>query len=98
MALRDMCEANIPGFSTGGALWFTDLCASDPYYILPVMSAAVFLATTELNQTPAVAGMSPGAFSCAKPEFRCNQTAVALCYRHHCSHHRKLSCGTDSRM
>jgi len=28
----------IPGWETGGTLWFTDLTASDPYFILPMIS------------------------------------------------------------
>lgn len=34
----------------GGALWFPDLTASDPYYALPVLSSLTFLATIELNK------------------------------------------------
>lgn len=39
-ALKKMVAANFPGFSTGGALWFQNLCDYDPYYILPAISAA----------------------------------------------------------
>jgi membrane protein insertase Oxa1/YidC/SpoIIIJ len=31
-------KAPVPGWETGGGLWFTDLTASDPYFILPVVS------------------------------------------------------------
>ncbi|GMR33766.1 hypothetical protein PMAYCL1PPCAC_03961, partial [Pristionchus mayeri] len=38
-AIKGMIEANYPGFSTGGMLWFTDLTLADPYFILPLLSA-----------------------------------------------------------
>jgi membrane protein insertase Oxa1/YidC/SpoIIIJ len=39
--------------ATGGALWFPDLTAPDPYYILPVINAVTYLGVTEWvrNQT-----------------------------------------------
>ena len=37
------------GFSSGGILWFTDLTAADPYYILPVLSALTMLAASEIT-------------------------------------------------
>ena len=33
----------------GGALWFSDLTVHDPYYVLPVISAATMLAVIELG-------------------------------------------------
>lgn len=36
--------------STGGMLWFPDLTLPDPYFIMPVLSAATFLAMTELGK------------------------------------------------
>lgn len=39
-ALRGMATAGVEGFSSGGALWFTDLTIADPYYALPLISAA----------------------------------------------------------
>ena len=36
--------------STGGMYWFTDLTATDPYYILPFASAASFLLLIELGK------------------------------------------------
>lgn len=40
MCLRKLCEHNAEGLSEGGALWFQNLMISDPYYILPILSAA----------------------------------------------------------
>ncbi|TKR92805.1 hypothetical protein L596_007384 [Steinernema carpocapsae] len=39
-AIKEMCKVGYPGLSTGGSLWFTDLTACDPYYLLPFISAA----------------------------------------------------------
>lgn len=36
--------------SNGGMLWFTDLTVPDPYCIMPVLSAATFLAMTEVGK------------------------------------------------
>jgi YidC/Oxa1 family membrane protein insertase len=47
MAIRGMAEVPVPGLSTEGIAWFTDLAASDPYYILPVISAAGVMAVLE---------------------------------------------------
>jgi len=38
-ALKRMSTANFPGFSSEGALWFPNLCACDPYFVLPFISA-----------------------------------------------------------
>lgn len=45
-------------FETGGALWFTDLTAPDPYYVLPVASVALAYTSLEVifrggNRIPA---------------------------------------------
>lgn len=42
-------EQEHPDFTSGGMLWFTDLSASDPYYILPVLSAVTMLAASEIT-------------------------------------------------
>ena len=39
---RNMVDLPVPGLDTGGALWFTDLTASDPYMIIPALTS-VFL-------------------------------------------------------
>lgn len=36
IALRKMAYLPVPSLQTGGALWFTDLTAADPFYILPL--------------------------------------------------------------
>ncbi len=38
-----------PSFKTGGALWFMDLSVTDPYYLLPTVSALSMLASLELG-------------------------------------------------
>ncbi|KAI9493409.1 60Kd inner membrane protein-domain-containing protein [Zychaea mexicana] len=47
MALRAMSELPVPGLTTGGMGWFTDLTAQDPYYVLPIASAAGVMAVLE---------------------------------------------------
>jgi YidC/Oxa1 family membrane protein insertase len=56
LALRKMAEANVPGFedgmlvnNEGGISWFTNLCAADPYYILPILSSVSMVASLEAN-------------------------------------------------
>jgi YidC/Oxa1 family membrane protein insertase len=41
-------ELTHPSFTSGGILWFKDLSAADPYYILPVLSAVTMLAGSEI--------------------------------------------------
>eukprot|EP00842_Homolaphlyctis_polyrhiza_P006200 jgi/Hompol1/6581/HPOL_000447-RA len=48
LALKYMAELPVPGFSTGGFGWITDLSAADPYYILPIVSSAAMVAGMEL--------------------------------------------------
>lgn len=38
--LRNMCNLPVESFRTGGALWFQDLTITDPYFILPLISAS----------------------------------------------------------
>ncbi|KAG0006491.1 Cytochrome c oxidase assembly protein cox18, mitochondrial [Modicella reniformis] len=38
-----------PGFAEGGVLWFTDLAASDPMWIMPIAVGATNLLNVELN-------------------------------------------------
>src|ERR671933_2376994 len=37
-------EQTHPSFASGGVLWFKDLTAADPYYVLPILSAVTLLA------------------------------------------------------
>ena len=48
--LRNATEYFPDLLANGGMLWFTDLCVPDPYMILPVFSAATFLAMTEVGK------------------------------------------------
>lgn len=47
---------NLPSFAHGGALWFTDLTAPDPYFLLPILSACLMLASFEVSSRGAPAG------------------------------------------
>ncbi|KNC49166.1 inner membrane protein OXA1L [Thecamonas trahens ATCC 50062] len=51
MALRRLAENGtfVDGLTSGGALWFSDLSAADPYYVLPLVAGGSFLATVELG-------------------------------------------------
>ncbi|XP_067951086.1 mitochondrial inner membrane protein OXA1L-like isoform X2 [Watersipora subatra] len=44
--LRGITSLPVESFKTGGALWFTDLTATDPYLILPLVSALTVAAVT----------------------------------------------------
>lgn len=50
-ALKAMTEQALPSMLTGGAFWFTDLCAADPYYILPCLTTATLLLVNEVQLT-----------------------------------------------
>lgn len=47
MAIRGMAEVPVPGLHDQGLYWFTDLASKDPYYILPVISAATMMTVLE---------------------------------------------------
>lgn len=47
-ALREM-GSRYPDMASGGALWFTDLTAADPYYVLPILSSLSFILAMELG-------------------------------------------------
>lgn len=40
--MRGMSYLPVPGLDTGGPLWMQDLTLSDPYFILPVVTAASY--------------------------------------------------------
>ena len=46
--LRQIGE-HLPGIATGGTLWFTDLSATDAFYIFPVLNAMSFLVMIEIG-------------------------------------------------
>ena len=48
LGLQGMGEF-FPALATGGALWFTDLSAADPYFIFPVLNAVSFLVMIEMG-------------------------------------------------
>ncbi|KAL8291245.1 hypothetical protein RQP46_002223 [Phenoliferia psychrophenolica] len=48
-SLRALSSAGIPSFHTEGAGWFVDLAAADPYWVLPIASTALTMATLELG-------------------------------------------------
>ncbi|KAJ3360805.1 Mitochondrial inner membrane protein oxa1l [Kappamyces sp. JEL0680] len=60
LAVKKMAEIPLPGLSTGGALWFTDLTLTDPYFILPVAASGAMILSMELNKA-ASANISTGA-------------------------------------
>lgn len=49
MAMRGMANAPVTSMMAGGALWFTDLTAPDPSFILPILSSAGFLISLEVS-------------------------------------------------
>lgn len=42
-------EGTQPTFQEGGILWFTDLTQSDPFFLLPIISAVTMLASMEIT-------------------------------------------------
>lgn len=48
-AIRGMTSLPVPQLKEGGVLWFTDLVAADPYYILPTTSMLLTLAVLEVR-------------------------------------------------
>ncbi|XP_063325981.1 mitochondrial inner membrane protein OXA1L isoform X1 [Pelmatolapia mariae] len=49
IALRKMAYLPVPSMQTGGALWFADLTASDPFYILPLAVTGTMFFILELG-------------------------------------------------
>ncbi|XP_073233175.1 mitochondrial inner membrane protein OXA1L-like [Porites lutea] len=49
LALRKMAYLPVDSFKTGGYLWFQDLTAFDPYFVLPVICSFSMLASIELG-------------------------------------------------
>ena len=43
--MRGMVSLPVPGLDTGGLLWISDLTQSDPYFILPIGTAAAYYFT-----------------------------------------------------
>ncbi|XP_078741257.1 mitochondrial inner membrane protein OXA1L-like [Lampetra fluviatilis] len=51
MALRKMAELPVPSMEVGGALWFNNLTAADPFYVLPIASTLTMLAVLEVRRS-----------------------------------------------
>lgn len=49
IALRKMAYLPVPSLQTGGLLWFTDLSAADPFYILPIAVTGTMFFILELG-------------------------------------------------
>uniref|UniRef100_A0A673W8V5 OXA1L mitochondrial inner membrane protein n=1 Tax=Salmo trutta TaxID=8032 RepID=A0A673W8V5_SALTR len=49
IALRKMSHLPVPSMQTGGCLWFLDLTAADPFYILPIAVTGTMFAILELG-------------------------------------------------
>ncbi|XP_041635736.1 mitochondrial inner membrane protein OXA1L [Cheilinus undulatus] len=49
IALRKMAYLPVPSLQTGGMLWFTDLTAADPFYILPLAVTGTMFFILELG-------------------------------------------------
>uniref|UniRef100_A0A8R1TQF5 Membrane insertase YidC/Oxa/ALB C-terminal domain-containing protein n=2 Tax=Onchocerca TaxID=6281 RepID=A0A8R1TQF5_ONCVO len=47
-----MAENNFPGWDTGGALWFVDLTATDPNFMVPALSSVLIGCTLFLGYDP----------------------------------------------
>merc|ERR1712038_531398 len=61
IGLRKMANLPVESLKTGGLYWISDLTIPDPFYILPLMTVASFLATIELGVDGArAANMSHG--------------------------------------
>lgn len=44
-----MAELPVQSMKEGGLWWFTDLTSADPYYILPLITAATLYVTIEIG-------------------------------------------------
>ncbi|KAJ1567357.1 Mitochondrial inner membrane protein oxa1l, partial [Cladochytrium tenue] len=49
LGLRAMAELPVPGFETGGVLWFKDLTVADPTYMLPAIATGTMLVVLEYS-------------------------------------------------
>lgn len=48
-ALRGMANLPVESFKTGGLFWFENLCITDPYYILPLITSSTLYLAIELG-------------------------------------------------
>lgn len=49
MGLRGMANLPVESMQDGGLAWFTELTASDPYYLLPIVTSLTMMATIDLG-------------------------------------------------
>lgn len=49
--LNGMGKIPVPGLENGGILWFTDLSVADPFYLLPIGTALMMLATLRVRSS-----------------------------------------------
>ena len=48
--IRNMCDLPVESFRTGGALWFQDLTITDPFFILPIISASTLFIMLQVQK------------------------------------------------
>jgi YidC/Oxa1 family membrane protein insertase len=48
-AVSGMCNLPVPGWENAGYLWFQDLTATDPYFVLPVATAGMMALTMHVR-------------------------------------------------
>ena len=48
--MRGMANLPVPGLETGGLLWMQDLTLSDPYFILPLATGALYFFSFKVNR------------------------------------------------
>lgn len=48
--ITGMTTIPVPALETGGWLWFQDLTASDPYFILPALATSIMLLSLKVSQ------------------------------------------------
>lgn len=49
VGVRQMANLPVESMKEGGILWFTDLTVPDPFWLLPLLTSATFLATIEVS-------------------------------------------------
>lgn len=62
--MKKMPELFPQELSTGGILWFTDLTAADPLYVMPVVCGLTFIATVELGKDQMIDANPSHGMSC----------------------------------
>ena len=50
--IRGMAALPVESLENGGTLWFPDLTVCDPYYVLPIASAALFAVAMRVSRPP----------------------------------------------